>query len=603
MAVNRPLLQFMAFSVVSLFYGCSGQNPEPVKTPQSLENQIVKDQNEPIPRRLDSASGSANPSTKNQPESSTGTGPVFFTDVLNSSEITFSHVSGTTPEKPTPSANGSGVAVLDFDQDGLMDLYFAQSTQIPVDPHANQTGRLYRNLGGWKFQDVTVGSGLDQTTCFTHAALAADIDNDGDTDLYLCNFGENRLFRNDGGGKFSDISRSSGTAFDGWSSSGAFLDFDRDGLLDLYISTYADWKYPEDNRFCGDQAKKVRLYCDPKELRPAPDVLFRNLGAGRFEDVSKKTGINRPDGHGFGVIAADLNADGLTDLYVANDQDPNFLFINRGDGTFEDTTAIAGAALDSRGHAQAGMGVDAEDIDGDGLPEIIVTNFINEPNTLYKNLGQGLFMDVTSAWGILAPSVPYVGWGTTLSDFDLDGWPDLFVANGHLDDNRHELGEDAPQPEPPLLFQNLSGKRFKEVGAGAGAYLASAHVGRGVAWSDLDNDGDIDLIVCHKDAPPALLRNDSPRLGRHWIQIQLVGTKSNRDAIGTRIELHLENRTITRLRKGGCGLMSTHDPRLTIGLDHAQIIPKLRVYWPSGKTTELNQVETDKTLIITEPNS
>lgn len=527
--------------------------------------------------------------------------PFKFTNVLQDSGINFHHISGTTAEKPTPTANGTGLAVLDFDNDGLMDLYFPQSTQIPVKSSANQTGRLYRNLGNLKFQDVTAGSGLDQVTYFTHASIAADVDNDGDTDLYLCNFGANALYRNDGNGKFSDISNSSGTNLNGWSSSAAFLDFDRDGLLDLYVSTYADWKYPEDNRFCGDLAKNVRLYCDPKELRPAPDVLYRNLGGGRFEDVTAKAGINRPDGHGFGVIAADLNADGLTDLYVANDQDPNFLFMNRGDGTFEDTTAFAGAALDGRGHAQAGMGLDAEDLDGDGLPEIIVTNFINEPNTLYKNLGQGLFMDVTGPWGLLAASIPYVGWGTTLTDFDLDGWPDLFVANGHLDDNRHELGENAPQPERPLLFHNQHGERFVEVRSGAGEYFESQHVGRGVAWGDLDNDGDTDLIVTHKDGKPAILRNDSPRDDRHWVRFVLVGTQSNRDAIGARIELQLASNTITRLQKGGCGLMSTHDPRLTIGLGTNNIIQTIRVYWPSGQMTEMKQVKVDQEIIIEEP--
>lgn len=527
-------------------------------------------------------------------------GPIRFVDMTQKLGIDFRHVSGSTGDKAVPTANGSGVAVLDFDGDGRMDLYFAQSSFLPVNPAAGHTGQLYRNGADGRFVDVTYGSGLEARTYFTHAAIAGDIDNDGDPDLYLCNYGRNALFRNEGGGKFVEISDQSGTDFEGWSSSAAFLDYDSDGLLDLYVSTYADWKYPDDNRFCGDVAKKVRLYCDPKELRPAPDRLFRNLGGGEFEDVSKKAGIDRPDGHGFGVIAADLNVDGKIDLYVANDQDPNFLFLNRGDGTFEDATAVAGAALDSRGHAQAGMGVDAEDVDGDGLPEIVVTNFSNEPNTLYRNMGQGLFMDVTSAWGLTAISLPWVGWGTTLMDFDADGRPDLFVANGHLDDNRQLLGVEFSQPEPPLLMRNIDGKRFETVAAGAGEYFETKHVGRGVAWGDLDNDGDVDLVISHKDGQPAILYNESPRAGRHFLRLKLQGTKSNRDAIGARVEFESGGRKISRQVKGGCGLMSSHDNRLTVGLGEVSKIDLLTVRWPSGKVTTKKDVAVDGELHLIE---
>ena len=525
--------------------------------------------------------------------------PIQFFDVTAQSGINYRHVSGTTSEKATPTANGSGIAVLDYDNDGQMDLYFAQSTQIPVDPLSRNTGKLFRNLGANQFKDVTQESGLGEITYFTHGAIAADIDNDGDTDLYLCNFGKNALYLNQGG-RFTNISTSSGTDYDGWSSSAAFLDYNSDGLLDLYVSTYGDWKYPQDNRFCGDTKKNVRLYCDPKEIRPSPDILYKNLGAGKFVDVSEKAGINRPDGHGFGVITADFNQDSRTDIYVANDQDPNFLFINKGDGTFEDSTSASGAALDHRGHAQAGMGVDAEDLDGDGLPEIIVTNFANEPNTLYRNLGQGLFMDVSAAWGIIPASLPHVGWGTTLTDFDMDGWPDLFVANGHLDENRHLLGENVRQEQPPLLFRNNKGIKFINLESNAGPYFKSEHVGRGIAWGDLDNDGDTDLIISHKDNNPSILRNDSPLSEKHWIRLKLVGMKSNRDGIGARIEIQTETRKITRLRKGGCGLMSTNDPRLTVGLGPIDLIKEVKVNWPSGVVTQIQQVKTDQELTIIE---
>ncbi|MFM7318792.1 MAG: FG-GAP repeat domain-containing protein [bacterium] len=586
--VSGSTLAFVTLLLIATEGCSSGTSEKPSVNKQSIQSNnrsTVKD--EPA----------STADIKNNP----GPGPIFFTDVTDNSGVNFIHFSGNTPEKPVPTANGSGLAIFDFDSDGLMDIFFAQSTHLPVDSKAGRTGKLFRNLGEMKFKDVTETSGLGANTFFTHAAIAADVDNDGDPDLYLCNFGKNALFRNDGKGKFTDISGESSSDIEAWSSSAAFLDYDGDGFLDIYISTYADWKFPEDNKFCGDAQKKVRLYCDPKELRPDRDYLLKNMGNCKFRDMTEVAGILRRDGHGFGVITADFNSDHLTDIYVANDQDSNFLFMNRGNGKFEDVTAFAGASLDSRGHAQAGMGVDAEDFDGDGLPEIIVTNFANEPNTLYKNLGKGLFMDVTSASGLLAPSLPYVGWGASMADFDLDGWPDLFVANGHLDDNRGELGEDAPQPQPALLFHNLGGRRFEDVGKSAGSYFQQNHVGRGVGWGDLDNDGDIDVVVSHKDGKPSILRNDSQRKGRHWVRLELVGSISNRDAIGARVELNLGERKLTRLRKGGCGLMSTHDARLTIGVDAAPEIKSIRVIWPTGKESLIENVKSDTVIKFVEP--
>lgn len=572
----------VAFCISLISVGCSRQ--QPIQKPLTESSKSIEMGSETIIEFHDTTIDS----------------PIKFMEVAKSWGIDFRHVSGMTSEKIVPTANGSGVAVIDYNNDGLMDLYFAQSSPIPVNPKAENTGKLFRNNGVGQFQDVTIESGLGLITYFTHGAIAADIDNDGDTDLYLCNFGKNVLFMNNGG-HFTDISTTSGTDYDGWSSSAAFLDYDGDGLLDLYVSTYGDWKYPQDNQFCGDLKKNIRLYCDPKEIRPAPDILFKNLGSGKFVDVSAKAGINRADGHGFGVIAADFNQDNLTDIYVANDQDLNFLFINRGNGTFEDLTATSGAALDGRGHAQAGMGVDAEDLNADGFPEIIVTNFANESNTLYRNLGQGLFMDVSASWGIISASLPHVGWGTTLSDFDMDGWPDLYVANGHLDENRHLLGENVKQEQPALLFHNHNGHRFENISSKSGSYFASDHVGRGITWGDLDNDGDLDLVISHKDKFAAVLRNDSPHNGKHWLRLKLVGTKSNRDAIGARVEIEVDGHKITRMRKGGCGLMSTHDPRLIIGLGATEIVRSLKVYWPSSKISQLSQVETDQDLVLIEP--
>jgi hypothetical protein len=525
--------------------------------------------------------------------------PIRFTEVAASSGIDFVHTSGMTAEKYIPTANGSGVAIVDVDHDGKLDLAFANGTFLPVGSRPTGPNRLYKNLGQGRFRDETGSSGL-VFAGYCHGILAGDIDNDGDQDVFLCNYGPNALFLNNGDGTFRDISQAAGIDRPNWTSSGAFLDYDHDGDLDLYLANYGDWKLPDDDVFCGDKAKGVRVYCQPKWIRPTRHILFRNNGDGTFRDVTDEAGLGRTDGHGFGVVAADLNDDGLIDLYVANDKDPNFLFLNRGGGVFEDVTLTSGAGLSERGQAQAGMGVDAEDIDGDGLPELFVTNFAGEPNTLYQNLGAGSFLDVTTLKGLAVDSIPWVGWGCALADFDNDGWPDCFVANAHIDDNRHLLGEVSPYAQPPLLYHNQGGREFRRVGRGAGAYFAERHLGHGAAFGDLDDDGDIDIVINHKDGPPGLLRNDTSGENR-WIRLELVGTRSNRDAIGARVAVVAGGRTIHRQRKGGGSLMSSHDPRLLIGVGRSPRVARVTVRWPSGAASVLEDLTTNRTYSIIEP--
>jgi hypothetical protein len=518
-----------------------------------------------------------------------------------------------TEEKHFPTANGSGLAIFDFDGDGLMDLYFATCTLLPSGTARKGPNRLYRNQGDGTFRDVTESSGLGFAG-FCHGIVVGDIDNDGDPDVFLCNYGPNALFLNDGDGKFADISHAAGIDRPAWSSGGAFLDYDGDGDLDLYVANYGEWSYPEDDYFCGDKAKNVRLYCSPTSIRTTRHFLYRNNGDRTFTEVSEGAGIGRADGHGFGVLTADLNGDGKTDIYVANDMNPNFLFLNKGDGTFEDTTDFSGAGLDARGQAQSGMGVDAEDIDGDGLPELFVTNFQNEYNTLYSNLGKGSFLDASAFLGLAADSIPWVGWGCALADFDGDGWPDCFVANGHVDDNRRLIGQPIDYEEPPLLYRNVApedrrtaprgvgagqDRRFRLSTRDVGPYFASRHVGRGAAFGDLDDDGDLDIVVSHKDAAPAVLRNDTPTANR-WIRLKLVGTRSNRDAVGARVEVETAGGTIYRQRKGGCSLQSSHDPRLLIGLGSAPEVARLTVRWPSGAKTTREHLATNTTHEIVE---
>ena len=524
--------------------------------------------------------------------------PFRFAEIARDSGIDFVHFSGMTEAKNFPTANGSGAAVFDFDNDGKLDIYFATATLLPLGTGKKGPNRLYKNLGGNKFQDVTESSGLGFAG-FCHGIVVGDIDNDGDQDVFLCNYGPNVLFLNNGDGTFRDISKTAGIDKPNWSSGGAFLDYDNDGDLDLYVANYGAWSYPQDDIFCGDKEKHVRLYCSPKSIRTVKHILYRNNGDNTFRDVTDAAGVGRTDGHGFGVVTADLNGDGRIDIYVANDMNPNFLFLNKGDGTFEDATEASGAAFDEKGQAQSGMGVDAEDVNGDGRPDLFVTNFANEYNTLYQNLGGASFMDITPYVGLASDTMPFVGWGTALVDLDNDGWPDNFVTNGHVDDNRRKLDQPVDYEQPPLLFHSLLGKRFELATRDAGPYFDTGHVGRGAAFGDIDNDGDIDIVVNHKDGPPALLRNDTKN-GNHWVRVELQGTKSNRDAVGARVEVVAGDRTIVRHRKGGVSMESAHDPRVLIGIGAAEAVKSLTVYWPSGLVTKKEDLKADQSYQIVE---
>ncbi|MHC5539589.1 CRTAC1 family protein [Singulisphaera rosea] len=545
--------------------------------------------------------------------------PFRFSEIHESSHIHFVHTSGTTEDRLFPTAFGSGVAFLDFDGDGRLDLYFANATFLPLGKAETGPNRLYKNLGGGQFRDVTEASGLGFRG-FCSGIVVGDIDNDGDPDVFLCNCGPGALFLNNGDGTFADISKASGVDRTAWSSGGAMLDYDNDGDLDVYVANYGEWDYLKSPHHCG--TKEQPVYCSPGSIPSAKHILYRNNGNGTFTDVTDAAGVGRVDGRGFGVIAADFNLDGRIDLFVANDLRPNFLFLNKGDGTFEDATETSGAAYNAQGTAQSSMGADAEDIDGDGRPEILVTNFQYEYSTLYQNLpGSGAttpgavppvtFLDHSANVGLVADSRPYVGWGCALADFDNDGWPDAFVTNGHLDSNRNRLGPTLSYLEPPMLHRNVPGsttgsgtrsqtRRFQLATKDVGPYFASRHSGRGAAFGDFDDDGDIDIIINHRDDAPAVLRNDTPGSSR-WIRFNLVGTRSNRDAIGTRVDVQVGDRTIVRQKKGGCSMQSTNDPRLLIGLGVVDSVARAELHWPSGTVSTLTGLETNTTYEVVEP--
>jgi hypothetical protein len=616
--VTRPALRRLAVvpALCLALAGCDGSattNATPgsgAATPPPAAPAVTAT---PAPAALEGDRLSGSLLAVTAPPTSHEPSPFRFTDVARQSGIGFVQFSGVTAEKHFPTQNGSGVAIFDFDGDGRMDLYFATCTRLPLGTARQGPNRLYRNQGDGTFRDATESSGLGFAG-FCHGIVIGDIDNDGDPDVFLCNYGSNALYLNEGQGRFSDISHSAGIDRPAWSSGGAFLDYDSDGDLDLYVANYGEWSYPEDDQFCGDKVKKVRLFCSPLSIRTTRHFLYRNNGDKTFTEASAAAGITRADGHGFAVVTADLNGDGKTDIYVTNDMNPNFLYLNKGDGTFEDVTATSGAGLDGRGQAQSGMGVDAEDIDGDGLPELFVTNFQNEYNTLYANLGDGNFLDATAFVGLSADSLPWVGWGCALGDFDGDGWPDCFVANGHVDNNRRALGQPVDYAEPALLHRNVPldrpgggspgqgsgrGRFFRLATRDAGPYFASTHVARGAAFGDLDDDGDLDIVISHMDAAPAILRNDTPGENR-WIRLKLVGTRSNRDAIGARVAVEIAGRTIHRQRKGGTSVESANDPRLLIGLGPGQEVARLTIRWPSGAVTIREHLATNSTYEIIE---
>jgi len=503
--------------------------------------------------------------------------PIRFREASEEAGVDFVHDSGKDEERYFPTANGSGVSIIDYDKDGWLDLYFTTTRRLPLDvPSKSEGNRLFRNRGDGTFEDVTetAGVGIDG---FTHTAAVGDLDGNGFDDLLLTTFGPLVLFLNNGDGTFQRVE--SDTAFDTmphWSSGAAVLDYDLDGDLDVYISCYSDWDF-EDHEFCGDRERGVRNYCSPTRINPSRDYLYRNNGDATFTDVTESAGILRSDGRGMGVLTMDVNDDALVDLYVANDLSPNYLFLNHGDGTFEDVSELSGTSASESGANQAGMGVDGADIDGDGRPELFVTNFREDYNTLYKNLDGENFQDITTATNTVADCVADVGWGCSLADFDLDGHPDMLVVNGHVDDNLHLLGlPGVPQPEKPKVWWGGEGLRFERA-AEAGPYFERAYVSRGAAFGDLDNDGDTDAIVSHMDEPAGLLINESET--GNWLGFELIGPDAG---IGAKVTALVGDESFTKFVKGGGSYHSANDRRVVFGLGARDRVDRVEIRWPGG---------------------
>ena len=543
-----------------------------------------------LPEKLTSAAAIAPP----QPPS------IRFRDVTATTGIAFIHHSGNDSQKHFPTSLGSGVAMFDYDGDGKLDLYFTSTRNLPLSASNEAMGnRLYRNLGGLKFEDVTDRANVGFRG-FCHGAAVGDVNEDGKPDLYLTNLGNNVLYLNNGDGTFRDASKESGAQVGLWSSGAAFLDYDLDGHLDMYVTCYGQWSDTDSHEYCGDAKRGFRVICSPFSIRPQRHFLFRGHGDGTFEETTERAGVFRRDGRGLGVVSADIDHDGLPDLYIANDGCPNFLFRNKGDGTFEDLTESSGAATDGTGAVQGSMGVDIQDVDGDAKPELFVTNFRGQYNTLYQNIDGRNYQDVSAQAGIVRDSLAYVGWGCSLADFDNDGKPDMFVVNGEVDDNLREFGQEIDYDEPTVVWRGLGRGKFARV-TDPGPYFAINHPGRGAAFGDLDDDGDLDVVISMMNQKPAVLINESPNPA-NWIRFALEGSKAGKEAIGATVNVHADGQVFQRLIKGGDSYLSVNDRRALIGLGAIAKVDRVDILWPGGQATTLDAPSINQTHRVVEPS-
>lgn len=522
--------------------------------------------------------------------------PVRFNNVAPKMGVTFKQENGASPEKPLPETMGSGAIIFDYDNDGRPDFFFVNGGSF-VDQKvaAGARHRLYRNTGDGKFEDVTESSGI-AISGFGMGGCAADYDNDGWSDLYVTAVGANRLYHNTGKNGFTDVTGAAGVAAGRWSVSCAFADIDNDGDVDLYVTRYVD--FADVNKKVCTLFREVRSYCHPNVYNSVPDILYRNNGDGTFTDVTRESGVYKA-GNGLGVVFGDYDGDGWTDIYVANDATPNFLFHNKGKGVFEEVGFWAGTAVGLDGKALSGMGTDMGDINGDGLLDIVVTNLDGQTHSLYKNIGKGLFEDVTFASGVGEATLPYVGFGAVFLDYDNDGDLDLAVANGDVIDNVELLQGHRSYEQLNLLLRNDGTGRFTSVGPASGPGFALKKASRALAVGDLDNDGDLDIVVSNVGDTADVLQNDGGNRGNS-ILVRTVGSGSNRDGIGARLKLSVGEKILVREVKAGSSYLAQNDVRVHFGLGNAPKADRLEISWPSGAVDTIEDIEARQILTVLE---
>ena len=525
---------------------------------------------------------------------------VTFRDVTQQSGIRFTHNNGAFGKKFLPETLGPGVAFIDYDNDGWPDIFLVNGTNWPGHVQKHTTPKLYHNNHDGTFTDVTHKAGLD-VEMYGMGVAVGDYDNDGFDDLFVTALGQSRLFHNNGNGTFTDVTQKAGLSGPReLSTSAAWIDFDKDGRLDLVVGNYVQWTQ-ETDLYCTLDGKS-KSYCTPESYKGTAARLWHNRGDGTFEDVTRKAGLGEPTSKTMGIAVLDYDNDGWPDLLFSNDTQPNKLYRNNGNGTFSEKGVIAGIAFSEDGVARAGMGVDAADYDHSGYPSVMITNFSNQMLSLYHNEGKGLFVDEAPQSAIGRATLLTLGFGCFFFDYDLDGWPDIFVANGHIDPEIQRVQANVKYAMPPHLFRNLGKGKFEEVTNSMGAAFVAPRVGRGAAYADADNDGRLDLLLSTNGGPAYLFRNEAQggSAANRSVRLKLVGTKSNKDGIGAVVRLSSGGDAQTQMLRSGSSYLSSSELVLTFGLGQRDKADTIEIRWPSGQVDHLSSVAAGQTIMVTE---
>jgi hypothetical protein len=529
--------------------------------------------------------------------------PGKFVDITSASGIRFNYLSSHTPKHYLPETMGTGVALFDYDNDGRLDIFLVNGAplqdptpkgSIPQKTGPNYWNRLYHQKPDGTFEDVTEKAGL-QGSGYGMGVAVGDYDNDGFEDLYVTAYGGNKLYHNNGDGTFTDVTEKAGVAGSGWSTSAAWVDLDSDGLLDLVVLRYLQWDF--DDIWCGEHKEGYRAYCHPDLFQPIAPLVYHNDGNGHFTEVSQKIGLSKP-GKGLGIALADYDRDGHIDLFVANDSMVEFLYRNKGDGTFEEVGLLSEVAVDGDGRTYAGMGVDFADYNNDGWPDLVVTDLANQRYALYLNSHDSTFSYASFTSGVARATMTHSGWGVHFLDYDNDGWKDLLIAQGHDLDTVELSYPNLHYREPMLLLRN-TGKEFVDVSTASGAVFSQPWLSRGMAIGDIDNDGRLDAVVTTNDGPIHILHNETPTQN-HWLLVKLVGHKSNRDAIGAEVKLVTAKGPQFATVSTAGSYLSSSDKRVHFGLGSESAAQSIEIRWPSGITQTLKNIHADQILTVDE---